>query len=597
MAVSVGDAGPDFALDPPTVQIHRPLIGTDAEGRFMLEGVPEGTITVWAEHPDFGEAVTVLDAAARLGGDLELILDLDRRIRGYVKSPNGDPAIGVNVILERLDPAGSATQWEKPGPRGGFSYPWQTPGSYRLSIRKEGYELVGGPVTFEFSARGSPLYGMTVRKYRGEELFGRILGLSSPDLERAEVRAVLLDDSRNLSSSSVVEPQKGTFHLEGLIPGKWRIDARDRATGTSWSRELEVVEGGSPYRVNLKLGGGFELRGVVRANGRPFAGATVRLDGLTVAMAPQVEAGLDGSFRLRGLEPGRYVLRVQFGMPLDFHQREITVTGDREIDLDVAAAFLEGKISEAPWTGRAERAVLMIHPLDRGQRGRQFGVTYISPEGEFLITRIPPGAYRIASLRNGFPAASGTIQLAAGDKRQIELQRPAGIDFEIQVDLAEVPDTRGLQLLLLGENGETVYTARVAVSSGGRVPLADVPAGTWTLALSGESTAWAEARVEVPGPAPRISLQAESRLQIEAPALANTAYAHVLVERLDGETPQTITTAGHHLLRGKATLGNLPSGRWEVRTETPNGKALVGLVELEGGQLRTLEMKASRGHF
>jgi hypothetical protein len=86
-----------------------------------------------------------------------------------------------------------------------------------------------------------------------------------------------------------------------------------------------VTAGSTPSLALTLVGGGSDIRGVVKRDGKPFAGAMVVLvpqaTELYTDLFRRDQSDLDGTFLLRGVIPGAYtVVAIESGWDLDWSQ-------------------------------------------------------------------------------------------------------------------------------------------------------------------------------------------------------------------------------------------------------------------------------------
>ena len=123
----------------------------------------------------------------------------------------------------------------------------------------------------------------------------------------------------------------GRFHLGGLTPGKFSIQAARDGIWLSRSVELTIADDKDPLAIALDIpepGRAIELH-VVDRDGRPASGrpiGLVRPDGPLASLWPAtLHTGPDGILTLRGLEVGRHALLI--GEAKERHEIKIPLAG------------------------------------------------------------------------------------------------------------------------------------------------------------------------------------------------------------------------------------------------------------------------------
>jgi hypothetical protein len=212
----------------------------------------------------------------------------------------------------------------------------------------------------------------------------------------------------------------------------------------------------------------------------PKAGLTIIAEG----NANKYETSTDGvgRFRLNGLKPGKYKLRLvlpaNYGMNFSFqhNERDVEVTAgcwSEEVDFTVRVdSRISGRIHDAQGNPVGERVRVSIIEYDsnmKDQRPVESRNEYTNKEGRYEFDGVPAGRYvlgvNIADVpdkytpyaKTYFPAAStiaqaAVINLAAGQKLN-------GLDLRLPPPLEEVTVTR----MVLTKDGKPAAEAHVAL--------------------------------------------------------------------------------------------------------------------------------------
>jgi protocatechuate 3,4-dioxygenase beta subunit len=286
---------------------------TDGRGRFRLEALAEGaSLFLIVEHPGYAPLRT---AAIEVppAKPLRLVLAPASRVAGRVVDDAGEPIAGALVVLLRAEPglgivltaAGSPEGSARTDEEGRFAIEAARPGRARLAASAAGFaRSAAGELDL---LPGSDRTGVEVILRRGATLAGRVTGEDGRPVAGAWVRLV---EAAGDSASPAVAPagattdEGGLYRLEGVPTGRQTIAAGDEAHPTMLA-EVTAAPGRNP--LDLRLAAGTEVGGqVVDRAGRPVAGAVVTLS--TGGPAFSVPTGAAGTFELRGIPPGRYVL-------------------------------------------------------------------------------------------------------------------------------------------------------------------------------------------------------------------------------------------------------------------------------------------------
>jgi hypothetical protein len=239
----------------------------------------------------------------------------------------------------------------------------------------------------------------------------------------------------------------GTFALPAVSPGHYRADVRTR---THWGRteiyvgESDVTTADISLQRSLTLTGRLAFDRGAGVRTPTLASLAVRLvdadDGARPAGLAATIRG-DGSFDIRGIAPGRYLVTATDpeGWLLksaviggrDAADIPIEIAPDTRIENAVVtftnrATQVTGRLQAAGGRPVSEYSVV-IFPADRSlwMRGsRRNAVTRPGTDGEFVVAGLPAGAY-IASL------AADVSDLEVGDPAFFEALAGRGVKFTL----------------------------------------------------------------------------------------------------------------------------------------------------------------------
>jgi protocatechuate 3,4-dioxygenase beta subunit len=201
---------------------HRKVVGydtTDADGRFAIEGLPDGAFRLELNDYDPRGLALVHGLFDRGTRGLRITARGTVAISGVVVDEDGRPVRNADVSIshELMDAsygcdtdAGGAFSMSDFPPRGG----------YVVSVEHEAF--VDRAVT-GVDAGGERLQIVLAR---GVELEGRIVGVDGAAVRRASFSLRLLDSDATFEVAAHTDDD-GAFHVRGLRPGTYRVSVGD----------------------------------------------------------------------------------------------------------------------------------------------------------------------------------------------------------------------------------------------------------------------------------------------------------------------------------------------------------------------------------
>ncbi len=541
-------------------------VHTGTDGAFVLEGLEPGEIRVVAvsEEGLRGEAVT------RAGSGEELVIRLERpgRIAGRVADSQGAPVAGAQVTC--WGPDGRMQDRVSSGPDGSFVLERVSPGTWRLFVRAEGFAPAGERVEVQPGEETPVEITLEV----GGVVEGVVRGLGPSELERCQVSGG--------GSGAVVHPD-GTFRMEGVRLGRVRVTAMLMPGSRSRSAVVELSDPDEPGWVELDFGGGVTLSGTVTRAGVGVGGLTVAATALGGGDGGATATAEDGSWEIGGLAPGEYRLEVRSPAGEVLAGEHLVLDGDRQVDLEVPAGGLEGRIFDGETGEPVEGAAVEVRRQGIPGVQRRTGS---GAGGRFRLEELPDGEY--------------AVTVKAPEYRPARVQ--AGVRDGLFTPLdVELERGEGLGLLVRSPSGGTVPSIWVVPLGGGavggtlstpcdgegRCTLRDLPAGSWVL-LVGASSARGLIRAENPGPEVTVSLKPGGTLRVTAPSAGGVLWRVRITEAGTGlplPVRRWANPAGGEWVPVPETGLTLavPAGSWTVQAAAPDGTTRARTVEVPAG--------------
>ena len=400
----VGGAAVAIDANPPLV------VETEADGSFVFEGLISRDYRVEASKAEgyAGPArLRLVDKAEpitlrlRRGGEVEVVV---------VDRPGGTPIADAAVELRSTLTWRATTDAAGVAHLRGVGAVWAP-----LAVLAAGYSPAATMLGTTGLA-GAP-ERVTVSLARGAALSGRVLDEARRPVPGARVVATpasepfpVVDPRRD----GVLADPDGTFSFPALAAGSWRLTATHGDHAPATSAPLTVDGAAARRGVELVLGPGGVVRGVVRDKaGQPVASADVRVvaRGYVFWRARrQAFTDAEGRFSIAGL-PRRALDVVAWHATgaSAIAPAELAATREQEVSLvlDVTGA-IEGTVVDRAGVPVGDAQVVAVPELsgnnltDRAAwsvRGDQEAVT--DQGGRFRFAGLPAGAYRVRAARPG----------------------------------------------------------------------------------------------------------------------------------------------------------------------------------------------------
>ena len=466
-----------------------------ADGRFVLEDIPPGTIDVVVSAGGYvrstSSAVEVKEGEAT---SVEVSLDRAGTVTGRVMA-GGRPVSGAGVMVERDSRQTDAN--------GDFTLDTIAPGSRELRVMKQGFVTKTVSVDVEAGKEKRA----DVELSPGHELEGRVVDASGQPVAGASITHQPAGAPPRSAWPNIVADAEGTFRITGLPDGPVRITAAkdgyapgstevDPATATSVTVTLGrgATVSGRIVGVPAEEAGQFEVHLMGRSLNMPIRGTVDATGGFTLAGVPDGEFTVNAQ-RMQQRGPGRSV------------QVKVAAGSAPFVEIDLASGFaVRGRVTRS---GKPVSGMISFSPAAPPERARgvgggeiAFGVyeVRVPAEGEYRVHVTPAGGEGTIDVDN--------VTVRADTTHDIEIRgamlRGRVVDA---VTGAPIPNVR-INLVSPGRG-----TAKTS-DSDGRFAFEFVAEGRYTVSASEEGYAMAAREIAVEGAsAPDVEL-ALSRGQV-----------------------------------------------------------------------------------
>jgi hypothetical protein len=277
---------------------------SDSSGRFQLHGAPSGRRRLRAVAPSRGlAAIEDLQVPAASPEPIVLRLGKSMAIAGSVRDRRGKPVAGARVVLSRAEGREEAI----PDRDGNFAFAVEAGKTCSLAASAEGFPV---SAALESVRPGKPV---ELVLSRGAAIRGRIVLPDGSPL-RAGADLVISGGPRRSPEPKCKVSPDGSFSVEGLQPGKFRLKAIGPDFALALSDELEVAGEEEVAGAVLRAmdGPALEVQ-VLDEEAAGISGAILSITGRgeRSLIAAVRTADARGGARFPFLPEGEYALRVE----------------------------------------------------------------------------------------------------------------------------------------------------------------------------------------------------------------------------------------------------------------------------------------------
>jgi protocatechuate 3,4-dioxygenase beta subunit len=283
------------------------------DGRFRLRDLPPGTHRAGISARGYADKSIPVQAREGAETDVgDVTLATGSVVRGRLRDAKGSPVPGARI---HADPAGhhGAFAMDVTDIDGAFLLAGLGEGRYRLSATV-GAAHRGG---LEVEAGGEPVEWILAP---AGAIVGEVVDASGRPVDSFHVtaRPVGGDATSPFAPRSTAS---GAFRIEDVVPGRYALLVTSSEHADEVVSDVDVTADRTTDVGRIRLGPAGIVRGtVVDAAGRPVAGAAVMVrsqrdyeHGYLSHGQPQAHSSPEGSFEVRGLNPGR--IRIEAHHP------------------------------------------------------------------------------------------------------------------------------------------------------------------------------------------------------------------------------------------------------------------------------------------
>jgi hypothetical protein len=375
---------------------------TGKDGRYIISGLLEGAheVTINSQAYATSKPITVSAGAT----NANFVLQDFGSIEGQVlDAANGQPIANFDIGIGESGEGGGVPESgfgpdtdRKPytSPDGKFRVERVEPGDVGIRAYAPGYAPAAQVVRGVRSGETST--GVTIRLNAGGIVEGHVRTSAGEPIPGVQIVA-----GADLDEHSEGTPDLATTNSEGMF----RLDSLALQTVQILAHHEDYIDSkitvtpkaGAVTSVDIVMGHGGTVTGVVRKNGKPAAGLDVDASGADVEDC-FATTETDGSYTLNNVPPGEMHVEVSSdlgGRGTLRMSKVVHVVSDRSVvvdfDLSSGTASVEGKVSSGGQPVRHARVTALPTDLDSGATLSSDADAETGEDGTYKIEGVPAG--------------------------------------------------------------------------------------------------------------------------------------------------------------------------------------------------------------
>ena len=420
------------------------VVNVDQTGSYRMPNAPAGVVTVSAVAPGYAK-VEKQNITIDVGTDNQLLFELPPgvSIAGVVTDEADNPIANAKIQVTAISsktPVHVVTRSTKDG---GFEAIGLVQGQYMLTAAAPGHVP---PKPIKPIEAGSEDVHIVLNK-QGSALL-RVFDKNNRLMTRYQVTVKRYFKAQDQIATAMIPAKQartgrdGVFTQEGLNPDTYVFEIVAKAHAKAFSEPFQVVAGGEPPVVDVRLNEGGTLEGVVvDSRGQPLSGVSVttlpnHLDdnpftdmfgGLIPYRVTRTttKSNAKGAFRFSMLNTGTYQLKFTHPEHYNLHSKGHEVVAGQRTSVSPTTMHRGTVVSgvvrvDGQPAGQVKVTITAVHDPKVTNPSLFNSNAITGNDGAFVMDkRVPPGRYQVMAARQ--TVANPLLQIADFHKTKQEI--------------------------------------------------------------------------------------------------------------------------------------------------------------------------------
>lgn len=405
-----GDEGSDLVV-----------VSSDNMGRYTFKNVPPGHRTLSVKAQGYANALISGLQVERVDVERDVVLEIAEMICGTVVGPGNQPVEGARVIaMSYASGARQSRDEAVTGPDGRFCLEHVKPGQYTVAVAKPGYKAerelrvdAGNTnLVFHLQPRSS-ISGVVIARDTGKPVTSFQVQL--------RVAYEGTEATGKVGAPISVQNARGEFTLDDVSEGLFVVAAVADGYAHTFSERIRVGSSQEVAGITIQLSMGGSISGqILDPQGQPVAGAMIETRDTTWtddyftavvlgdqfptnASTKQARSDASGQFRIDGLTPENYQIRVKTENFPELVRADLRVVEGGNLNVGQIKLEAGGTVTGTVVGADGQvvpGAQIQLRP-DGIRTGLPMRTGKADAQGVFVLRNVRPGNYKIAALTSG----------------------------------------------------------------------------------------------------------------------------------------------------------------------------------------------------